>query len=47
MFCIYRLNFSGIKPPFLKRLLYNMYFIGFKRNRLETWAKDRLFPFLV
>lgn len=42
MFRIYRVNFSGIKPPFLKRLLYNMNFTGFKRNRLETQGKDRL-----
>lgn len=41
MFCIYRLNFNGIKPVLFKRLPYNINFIGFKRNRLETWGTDR------
>lgn len=41
MFCIYRLNFNGLKPAAFKRLPYNINFIGFKGNRLETWGTDR------
>lgn len=41
MFCICRLNFNGIKPALFKRLPYNINFIGFKGNRLETWDTER------